>query len=180
MKRHCQNALILSFLLFAVIDSFPSEARQLGRVRSFIDPIGDVTGWWQGRWNLFAPAVDKKNNWIEAKIYTAEEETPQHWSSPNWENYRPWQKFLRSREIEYFDRLPSPRNQPAWEPFARYLSKQWQRDHSGQSIVRIDLIAVEDLIPPPTGRDHPHSQGPLKETLSRRVFHSYIPESIRP
>lgn len=149
MIRACQNALIVSFLGYVLIEAVPIEGAVTGELRRLMDPVGDVTGLWQGRWNLFSPSVDKENNRIEVRIYFQGIEEPRIWSSPDWSEHSCLSKFRHSREIELYDRIRLEQNSRAWESFARYVAAQNSKGFAENRIEKVELLSVVTPIPPP-------------------------------
>ena len=67
-----QSALLALFIAVIALDACPAFFRTLDRAKSAIDPLVDVTGLWQGSWQLFAPDVDKVNSRVSAEILFSE------------------------------------------------------------------------------------------------------------
>ena len=141
-----------AFLLVAaliVLDATP-RLGGFGRFAERIDPVMDVTGLWQGPWNLFAPDVDKVNTRVSAELqFTGR--VKMKWNSPDWERLSSWDRFTRFREQEYFDTLRLDDNRGAWTPFALYLSRILPPRGTGK-LLRITLTRRWAEIPPPETR----------------------------
>ena len=146
-----RNSFIVAFLLLVGIDAFPSRARAVESLRALIDPIMDVTGLWQGPWSLFAPQVDKENNWIEIRFFLSGTAAPRVERSPSWGELSCWQKFLRSREIEFYDRISNEDNSAAWPSYARYLRRRFEEANSGAIVEKIELRSLTSTLPRPQG-----------------------------
>ena len=149
-SRRWKNFVIVSFLVIIGIDSFPATGRVIGTLRRAIDPVIDVVGIWQGKWDLFGPDIDKHNNWIEARFYVDHEPNPVLWRSPDWRKTNCFGKFRKSREIELFDRIRNESNSPAWPTFAHYLMRQHESGNPGKIVKKVELISATERIPSPS------------------------------
>ncbi len=77
-------------------------------------------GLWQGQWSMFSPDPVLNNAWIVAEFEEADGTTTE-WISPNWREAGTVEKFIRFRELNFFNRLYIDRNAPAWNDFADWL-----------------------------------------------------------
>ncbi len=149
-----------------LIDAFPQTTLLHARLANAIDPILDKTGLWQGNWMLFAPSPDNVNVRIGAKI-TWDNNVETEWRQPNWHSMSPWEKTLRFREMEYFDKLWVVREDSSvWKAFCSYLVRQQEAeaainsntliDSNGRApeerakVIKVKLFQDRDLIPPPS------------------------------
>lgn len=136
MRRRFTNLFLFVLLSCLILDGLPSYSRWQDRGKEIIDPFLDITGLWQGTWDLFAPEIDQQNNGIEVRVSLRDSE-PVTWRSPDWVAV-PWhRRFWKIRETEFFDRIRSDRNEVAWESFARY---------SRDRLLKSGDIATDDTI----------------------------------
>lgn len=147
--RIATNVFIAAFLAITSIESFPFFEKQLETLREKIDPVIDVFGIWQGRWNLFAPGVDKANHHIEVQYYLLDDATPGIWKSPNWSEMSCLSKFRHSRSIEFYDQICSEENPTAWKSYARFLKVEYEKREPGSVVRKIEVTAVVELVRPP-------------------------------
>lgn len=150
-RRWGANGVIVIFLLLVLIDAFPSRSPINEKLRAVIDPVMDWTGLWQGPWNLFAPDVDKQNNWIEYRFHFPEGISPVVERSPDWKQASCWRKFAGSREIEFYDRVRNRENSSAWPSFARYLLARYERENPRVRPTGVELWSVTETVPRPVG-----------------------------
>ena len=118
-----QSALLALFIAVIALDACPAFFRTLDRAKSAIDPLVDVTGLWQGSWQLFAPDVDKVNSRVSAEILFSDGTTVR-WNSPDWTKLAPLDRFMRFREAEFYDNIRRDSNSGAWPSFADYLARR--------------------------------------------------------
>ena len=118
-----QSALLALFIAVIALDACPAFFRTLDRAKSAIDPLVDVTGLWQGSWQLFAPDVDKVNSRVSAEILFSDGTTVR-WNSPDWTKLAPLDRFMRFREAEFYDNIRRDSNSGAWPSFADYLARK--------------------------------------------------------
>lgn len=142
------HVFIAVFLAITLVDTFPFSGRPLERVRDAIDPVIDVFGIWQGTWDLFAPEVDKENHQIEVRYHLAGSPDPVVWKSPLWIEMGCLERFRNSRHIEFYDRIRSPGNSPAWGSYAWYLKGEFEGE-SDRVVQKIELASLVERIPPP-------------------------------
>ena len=81
-----------------LIDAMPQYTRLHGRAKQWVDPLLDVTGLWQGSWELFAPKPDYVNIKILA-IIQWNDGTETVWGQPDWNDMSPWQKMRAFRQM---------------------------------------------------------------------------------
>lgn len=119
MRQRITNVFLVVLLSCLLIDGLPSYSRWQTNLKEAIDPLLDVSGLWQGTWDLFAPEIDRQNNWIVVTGVTTDSALVT-WRSPDWADIPWYSRFWRIREMEFFDRIRSEANQAAWASFARY------------------------------------------------------------
>lgn len=141
MRRRVTNLFLVALLGLLLLDGLPSYSKWQDRGKEFIDPLLDVTGLWQGTWDLFAPEIDRQNNGIEVRV-TVRDSNPVTWRSPEWSEI-PWgHRAWKIRRMEFFDRIRSDRNRSAWESFARYSQDRLIRDGDLSSPDQIETLEL--------------------------------------
>lgn len=164
-----RSCLLAIFIAIITIDAAPPFSKSFGRVKDAIDPLVDVTGLWQGSWQLFAPDVDKVNSRVSAQILFSDGKTVV-WKSPDWANMLPLQRFFRFREAEFYDNIRFDSNSGGWPSFAEYLARTAVPQRRNSTPVRISLYRHWAVIPPPKpGRLIPY--GTFPEITSKNMFY---------
>ena len=114
-----------------------------------LDAYLDVTGLWQGNWQLFAPEPDKINVAVSADV-TFSDGREVAWRSPDWRSLSAWQRFLLFREAEFIDNIRSDENAAGWPTFADYLGRNiLHPDDPKLKPKKIVLTRHWVIIPPP-------------------------------
>lgn len=121
-KKRFVNCFLLTWLLVLGVDAAPDMGDWHRNLKEKLDPFLDVTGLWQGNWNLFAPEPDKINVAITAEVIFPDGEEIV-WRSPEWRSMSAWQRFLSFREAEFIDNVRKDVFQVVWSTFADYLSQ---------------------------------------------------------
>lgn len=153
IRRVSANTIILTFLCVILIDGLPPVCEAHYRLKDAVDPMLDATGLWQQTWALFAPEPDFVNSRVSARI-DFEDGTTEYWESPDWKNTSAAYRFVKFRQMEYFDRLRMDANSPAWEPFAKHLASTVPPpDESTAKVVLVRLRRHWVNIPPPEETD---------------------------
>ena len=149
LKRRLTSLLLGAWLLLLFVDALPHTSLLHQRLKSWVDPFLDVTGLWQGTWQLFAPEADKIDIRLTAEISYADG-TTRLWESPDWRDMSGWQKFVHFREMEYYDAVRQDDNSPAWPSLADYLARTVPAA-SGPAIrpTKVVLSRRWSLVPPP-------------------------------
>ena len=145
LRRRLVDAFIAGVLVLFVLDTLPCTP---GSVRDVLAPVLNVTGLWQGTWNLFAPIPDSRNHRLRADLFYADG-SHRVWNSPDWRSQTPWQRFLSHRESEFIENVWEEENSAAWRGFAEYLARQ----HGGATSteerpVRVELSVRWGDVPP--------------------------------
>lgn len=166
LRRIATNFFIVSFVALIFVDTFPTKIGRHQQLLDAIDPIYDVTGLWQGPWELFAPGVDRENHRILVEV-DFEDGSTRIWNSPDWSEMSCWQKFRNVRKIEFYDRIRSESNRAAWSSFARFAAREVKNGESEP--VRARLVVLSKNVPPP-GESDP-------DEWTRTQFHT---ESLLP
>ena len=117
------------------------------RIRDWCDPVLDVTGLWQGDWELFAPSPDQVNLRIGAIVnWRGFESTV--WMQPDWHSMSAWDRTRYFRQMSYFDNLARMENQHASVAFCKHLARVQSAD-TDKRLTSITLFQQRDVIPPP-------------------------------
>jgi hypothetical protein len=139
-KKLLVNCFLIVWLLVLAIDSAPETGNWHRELKSNLDFYLDITGLWQGGWQLFAPDPDKMNVSITATA-TFEDGREVVWRSPDWRSLSTWQRFLSFREAEFIDDIRLDHNAGAWPDFADYLSRTVR--HPGDPDLKPTMIVLK-------------------------------------
>lgn len=130
LRRGAIRIFITVALVMMAIDTCPSEWPGARKLKSWVSPVLNLLGLWQGEWPLFAPNPVINNAWLTAEFYEAQNEnsgqfqTPiKTWNSPFWFKHGPGEKFYRFRHVNYFNRLPYSHLQKI-EDFGDYITRK--------------------------------------------------------
>lgn len=148
-KKIVINCFLLTWLTVLVVDAAPEMGKWHKYLKENLDAYLDVTGLWQGEWQLFAPEPDKINVSITANV-TFEDGREVVWESPGWRSMSAWQRFLGFREAEFIDNVRKQISSPVWPSFADYLVRNVK--HPDDPELKPTMIVLTRhwvLIPPP-------------------------------
>lgn len=167
----------IAFLLAAALVALDATPRYgpVAAIAERVDFVLDVTGLWQGPWNLFAPDVDKENVRITAEIRFAAG-PPASWRSPDWERMSVGDRMRSFRLQEYVDAVRLDENSGAWPALARYLSRVVPPSNGGR-VTRVTLTRRWAEIPSPHERFVP--AGPYTSFDESYDFFKWRPEALR-
>ena len=141
-----------------LIDAVPQYTLLHGRLKDAVDPYLDVTGLWQGSWELFAPSPDHVNVRVRATLHWSDG-TQTAWEQPCWHTMSPLQKMREFRKMSYYDGLWRPSNRAAWSAFCEKLVELKSPCRAAR-IDRIVMYQDRDVIPPPTTKWRPAYAAP--------------------
>ncbi|MES2920416.1 MAG: hypothetical protein V4819_02650 [Verrucomicrobiota bacterium] len=159
LKRRLTSLFLGAWLLVLFVDALPRTSQFHQRLKDWVDPFLDVTGLWQGTWQLFAPNPDKIDIRMTAEITYADGST-RSWESPDWRDMSSGQKFVNFRAMEYFDNVRRNDNSAAWGSLADYLARTIPAP-GGFSIrpTKVKLARCWSLVPPlKDGLHRPHRE----------------------
>lgn len=159
LKRRLTSVFLGAWLLLLFVDALPRTSLIHQRLKNWVDPLLDVTGLWQGTWQLFAPEADKIDVRVTAEISYADGST-RSWESPDWRNLSSWQKFVSFRSMEYYDAVRRNDNSAAWDSLVDYLTRTVPAA-GGSSIkpTKVTLARRWSLVPPlEKGLHKPHRE----------------------
>ncbi len=155
LQKSLTNSFIITILFLIIIDSLPETSLVHLHLKQTIDPVLDKVGIWQGTWQLFAPNVDKINQRFVAEI-TFSDQSKGVWYSPNWSQLSIKDRFLKFRQMEYYDSIYYTKNKKAWEALAKHLSRTLVAAHNPNiKPVKIILIREWQDIPAPNSNQLP-------------------------
>lgn len=169
MRRTISNTLIGALLFALVVDALPSLFPGHRRLDAMLDDVLDVTGLWQGNWQLFAPDVDRINTYVEAVVVYADGST-WSWTTPDWRDRSWWETLHQSRHPKLADNLRRDEYSEVWPSLARHVLRQAPRP---EDAVRVDLYRWWWDVPPPGERSgsHPWTPPPREAFEHRFLFH---------
>ena len=173
LPRTCAiNTFLVLIITVVLIDGMPSSTLLHRKAKALIDPVLDVTGIWQGSWQLFAPNVDKENSRVEA-LLVFEDGTKRKWTSPDWTQMGLWDRFRHFRHMEYYDSIRMDGNRGAWDALARYLVRNIKHPHGKElQASRVELTRIWAPIPPPK-KDQLLPAKPYLRFRKRYRFHTW-------
>ncbi len=163
-KLIATRGLLVTLLFLMVVEALPRITVFHERLDETIDPLVDVTGFWQDPWELFAPEVDKVRSRISARFRYADGGTAE-WESPRWSEVSPGGKWRHFREIAFYDRVHREWNDELWPSYARYLAREAGLRAGTESPVQVELWRHRILILPPGSE-----AGEFGEEASERFY----------
>ncbi|MCB1122476.1 MAG: hypothetical protein KJT03_13065 [Verrucomicrobiae bacterium] len=131
----CRAGLVL-FILVLAIDTIPARLGIHKTLQSWVEPVLDKVGLWQGRWELFGPEPASTNNAVAADILMADGRLF-HWTSPDPAKWTVWQKFRNFRWNEYYDTVQLDDYQEAWPYLADWIAGTFES--TDNPVVRVRL-----------------------------------------
>jgi hypothetical protein len=153
--RRRVNLFLAGFLAVLAVDAFHTVNDAHQAVRDGLDVPLVLTGLWQGPWRLYAPDVDKDNLRLKADLVFADQATAT-WSSPDWSQLSPLQKFRHAREINYYNAILLADRQTAWDALCAYLARTVPHpEGKAIAVVQVTLSLRGAKIPPPDQRAVP-------------------------
>jgi hypothetical protein len=162
--------LVYSVLVFLgvpmLLDSVPQYTLLHGQLRQGVDPLLDVTGLWQGGWELFAPSPDHVNVKVGA-IVRWQGEPDTLWEQPSWHDMSPWERIRHFRQMSYYDNLVHSSNAAAWPPFCEHLQRELSAGRK-RELLSITLYQQRDVLDPPDKTWRPAYAAPA-ESRKRKL-----------
>ena len=131
-KRWLLRSLAAILAVVIAMETYPRAWPGGNWMKSYLTPITNRLGLWQGEWPLFAPNPTLNNAWISAEL-RGPDGTYAMWNSPYWATESGWEKFRNFRKVNYTNRLP----------FREILAGQDLADHLLKHEFKLDLRAVE-------------------------------------
>jgi hypothetical protein len=170
LQKRLLTPFIVALLLLLLIDALPETGRFHRRLKDATDRLLDVTGLWQGSWQLYAPDPDRVNTRISADLVFSDGTTAR-WSQPDWPSLSRWRRFLLFKHMEYFDAVRLERNKGAWSGLAAFLARNYEGTKGPD--VRVTKIVLKEAlaeIPPPDPSAMPPARPYLKFGAPRELF----------
>jgi hypothetical protein len=168
---------ILSVAALILIDATPELGSAHTLLRVILDPVMDVSGLWQGSWQLFAPDVDKLNVRVEAEVVFSDGERTL-WKSPDWPRLDAWQRFRLFRHQEYYDNIRLDQNRRAWRALALHLARTVRPESGSEAVAeRVTLKRRWARIPNLEPGTLPLPAGPHEVFLDEYTFYTWTPET---
>lgn len=149
LKKSIINCLLVCWLVVMAIDAAPWTCQFHGKLKQDLDPYLDVTGLWQGGWQLFAPEPDKLNSSLTAELVFADGEKV-FLNSPKWRELSAWQRLVRFREAEFVDGITTDWNSCAWPTYADYLRRTTPHPNN-KDLKATEVLLIRnwvDIMPP--------------------------------
>lgn len=148
-RKRLVNVFIGVMLFLMLVDGLPSAGRFHQRLKGAVDELLNVTGLWQGSWNLFAPEPDKANVRLVATV-TFEDGARASWESPDWRSLSAVSRFLQHRYSEYIDAVAWDDKKAAWPALADYVARTVEHPAGREAkAVQVELERYVSVIPPP-------------------------------
>lgn len=122
-KRLGVRLFVLCLVSILLLDVCPWGVLPSDRPKELLNALTYRAGIWQGQWVMFTPRPSVNHYWLTAGVYDAQGNRLEDWSSPYWPTVPSWEKFLRFRHLNYFNRVSLPKNQLATTDLAEYLSR---------------------------------------------------------
>lgn len=168
--------VIVGAIVLFSIEGLPDLGPFHVRLRAAIRPLLYRTGLWTGSWGFYAPEVDKTNVRVSAEI-RFDDGSSVSWQQPDWPSLGGWERFVRFKQIEYFDNVRLDASREAWPGLARALAVEAEarRASSGAAgrVVRVDLIRAWTDVPPPGPSGAP--PGAYQDFSKSYTFHVWTP-----
>lgn len=142
-KRRAVRLFALVAIFVIVLDTLPRNWDWLTSPKRSVSSVLNRIGLWQGEWPLFAPDPFINNGWFTADVRSGDGTVTQ-WNSPYWSEFGAWDKFVRFRHVDYFNRLTLRSNAPAADDFADYVART-----SGKPVASIRLYKNQVLLQMP-------------------------------
>jgi hypothetical protein len=148
-QRRGVNAFLAAFLVWIAIDGFHRTGCNAPLKDAINLPLL-VTGLWQGPWRLYAPDVDKLNLRLKADLVFADGATAA-WSSPDWTELSALGKFVRARDMNYFNAILLAGHELEWDDLCAYLARTVPHPQGrAERAVEVTLSLRGAQIPPPS------------------------------
>lgn len=129
-----------------LLDAIPEYTLLHRKLREGTDPVLDVTGLWQGSWELFAPTPDQVNVRIGAAVTWRDTEYTL-WMQPDWHGMTPLGRVRHFRQMSYYDSLARSASDKAYAAFCQHLADELTAN-TDRTLTSITLYEQRDVIPP--------------------------------
>jgi hypothetical protein len=176
LKKALAIPVIVGAIVLFSIEGLPDLGPFHVRLRAAIRPLLYRTCTWTGSWGFYAPGVDKTNTRVSAEILF-DDGTSVNWQQPDWPSLTGWQRFVRFKQMDYFDNVRLDANRDAWPGLARALAAEAEARRassgSGARVVRVELTRAWAEVPPPGPSGAP--PGAYENFANRSTFHVWTP-----
>lgn len=167
---------ILAVAALILIDATPTTCALHASLKQGIDPLVNMTGLWQGSWQLFAPDVDKQNARVEAEVLFSDGARAR-WRSPDWPRLSGWQRFVLFRHQEYYDNIRLERNRALWPTLARHIARTLAPPEGNTRVVQVKLLRRWANVPKLEPGAALVPAGPYENFNAAREFYTWTPDS---
>ena len=175
--RPALRIAIAAMAVLILIDATPTTCAVHESLKYGVDPLLDMTGLWQGSWQLFAPNVDKRNIRVEADVMFSDGRRAV-WRSPDWPRLSGWQRFVLFRHQEYYDNIRMERSRSVWPTLAQHIARTvTPAEGSAATVVRVTLLRTWSDIPVLEPGAPLVPAGPYEDFGKSRVFYTWTPDS---
>lgn len=149
LKKYLINFFLACWLLVMLIDATPLLTLRHGKLKNALDPYLDVTGLWQGGWQLFAPTPDMINASISAELAFSDGSKVVV-DTPKWRELSAWKRFTLFREAEFIDSARLDGNSCVWPGYCEYLRRTIKHPTNPESKATEVLLIRNwvDIAPP--------------------------------
>ncbi len=156
-RLYAINTFIAAIVAAVVIDTLPQTPLAVHRL---LGPWLVRLGIRQDVWNLFAPEPDRVNTHLKAEI-TYRDGERREWHGPEWSKTTAWQKWVRHRDVEWYDHAGLRSGAASWESWCRYIARTERPDlPDADRGAEVRMIYQESIIPPAEDRPWPSIRKP--------------------
>jgi hypothetical protein len=161
------NGFIAGVLVTLLLDMTPQAPPAL---HAAIQPTLVRLGINQGPWSLFAPDPDDTNMRVLVEI-TYRDGRQAEWTSPQWRQLTPWQRWSTSRRMEWIDHITAQWAAPVWQPWCRRLAQEMrpELEHAERG-ASVRVIYEESKVPPASERPWRSFRSRMEPTESSVLF----------
>lgn len=148
-RRSVTLAFCLMLMSIMFLDVLPRDVPGLKGIKSVLNAGLNRIGLWQGPWTMFTPDPVIGNGWFSAELTLSDGSTVK-WDSPYWADKSTWEKFVRFRHVNYYNRLYLPANSAGIGDLQDYLARSLVGPDSPpvvsceMSRTRLQLLLPED------------------------------------
>jgi len=150
LEKMLATPVIVGAIVLFSIEGLPDLGPFHVRLRAAIRPLLYRTCTWTGSWGFFAPGVDKTNTRVSAEI-RFDDGTSVSWRQPDWPSLSGWERFVRFKQMDYYDNVRLDANRDAWPGLARWLAAgaEARRASTGSAsrVVRVELTRAWAEVP---------------------------------
>jgi hypothetical protein len=157
LRLYAVNTFIAVIVSAVVIDTLPQTPLA---VHKLVGPWLVRLGIRQDVWNLFSPDPDRVNTHLKAEI-TYRDGERREWHGPEWSKTTAWQKWIRHRDVEWYDHAGLRSGAASWESWCRYIARTQRPDlPDADRGAEVRMIYQEAIVPPVEDRPWPSIRKP--------------------